>query len=428
MSEIQAGFGVSTITPKVGCSMAGYGARKGVSTGMHDELLSRALVIEGEGNIWALSSNEICYFNALTVAQIREKVAARTPIPPANVFVCTVHTHSGPFDNHPEDWDRPLADLVADAVVQAYERRRSARIGGGRGRLDGHTINRRFIDRPTDPGMAVLRVEDLEGKVLGLVVNWNCHAVVLGYDNLLISADFPGVTSKNLEERMGGEALVLYVNGGTGNVNPYTKGVEAKLDGSCTIATMAERTYYFGTEESEPRYHIGDRAGGTFEEVETLGLAVAEEAWKVAGSIGMGKSTRGPWVASLPVTIRQADAPILEERLLARMPARFTSVEVMVLGVGEVALVGEPGEVFAETYVSFKQRLWQMGFGVPMAASYANGYFGYMPPANAFPEGGYEVGWARRVGLSENMQELMWQALEELAAPHAALHSRQAKA
>jgi len=418
MARIQAGLGLSNITPRVGCQMAGYSARQGVSTGVHDELHSRALVVEGEGGIWALSTNELCFVSAFTVAQVREKVAARTAIPSSNILVCTVHTHSGPYDHYPEDWDRPLADLIADAIVQAYEHRRPARLGGGRGRLDSHTINRRFIDRPTDPGMAVLRIEDLEGQVMGLVVNWNCHAVVLGYDNLLISADFPGVTSSQLEERLGGDAVVLYVNGSTGDVNPYTKGVEAKLNGEYTIATMAEGTYYYGTEDSEPRYHIGDRGGGTFDEMETLGQAVAEEAWKVTRTIRTGEPRRAPWVGSAMVAIRRNDAPPLDARLLARMDPHFTSVEVMALGVGDMALIAEPGEVFTETYVDFKRRLWQMGFGVPMAASYANGSFGYLPPAHAFPEGGYEVGWARRVGLREDMQELMWHALAGLVAPY----------
>ncbi len=413
MAELKAGFGILTITPKVGSEMAGYSNRQGLSTGVHDDLHSRALVVEGDDSIWALSANEICFFTEPTVAQIREQVAARTPIPAGNVFLCTVHTHSGPYDNHPEDWERPLADLVAEAIVQAYEHRVPARLGAGRGRLDGYTINRRFIDRPTDPGMAVLRVEDLEGQVLGSVVNWNCHAVVLGYDNLLISADFPGVASAELEGRLGEGVVALYVNGGTGNVNPYTRGVRAKLTGEYTIDTMAEGPHYYGTGETRPRFHIGDRGGGTFEESEELGQAVAEETWKIAQTIQVGEPSRRPWVGSARVEIRCDNAPPLEERLRAYVdPESFDSVEVMALGVGEVALVGEPGEVFAETFVDFKRCLWQMGFGVPMAASYANGFFGYLPPAHAFPEGGYEVGWARRLGLREDMQERMWEAIE----------------
>ena len=87
---------------------------------------------------------------------------------------------------------------------------------------------------------------------------------------------------------------------------------------------------------------------------------------------------------------------------------------------GEVALVSEPGQVFAETFVDFKWRLWQMGFRVPMAAGYANGFFGYLPPTHAFPQGGYEPGMAEGLGLREDMQDLMWAALESIAAPHAA--------
>ena len=413
MSELRAGFGISVITPKVGCEMAGYSNRPGPSTGVHDDLHSRALVVERGDSIWALSANGLCFLSEPTVSQVRRQVAARTSIPASNVFLCTVHTHSGPYDNHPQDWEEPLAELVADAVVQGYESRLPARVGAGRGRLDGHTINRRFIDQPTDPGMAVLKVEDLEGHVLGLVVNWNCHAVVLGYDNLLISADFPGMASVELEERLGNGAVALYVNGGTGNVNPCTNGVRAKLSGEYTIDTMAEGTCYYGTADTQPRFHIGDRGGGTFGEAEELGRAVADEAWKIAGTIRTAEPSRGPWVGSARLNIRRADAPDLDNRLQAYVhPRGFDAAEVMALGVGQMGLVGEPGEVFAETFVDFKRRLWQMGFGVPMAASYANGFFGYLPPARAFPEGGYEVGWARRLGLREDMQERMWEAIE----------------
>jgi neutral ceramidase len=135
MADLRAGFGISTITPKVGCEMPGYHSRH--STGVHDDLHSRSLVIEGGGSIWALSANDICYFFEPTVSQVREQVAARTSIPAGNVFVCATRTHSGPYDSHPEDWERPLVDLVTDAIVQAYEDRVPARVGAGRGRLDG---------------------------------------------------------------------------------------------------------------------------------------------------------------------------------------------------------------------------------------------------------------------------------------------------
>ena len=412
MTELKAGFGISVITPKVGAVLAGYSNRSGPSTDVHDDLHSRALVVAGGDTIWALSANDICFLTQSTVAQIREKVAERTSIPASNVFICTAHTHSGPYDSHPEDWDRPIADLVADAIEKAYENRVPARIGAGRGRLDGWTINRRFIDRPTDPGLAVLKVEDLEGKVLGLVVNWNCHAVVLGYDNLLISADFPGVASVELEERLGKGAVALYVNGGTGDVNPLTSGVHAKLTGQYTVSTMVEGTHYYGTPETQPRFDIGDRGGGTFGETKELGQAVAEEAWKIAGTIQTGDASRPPWMRSAWVQIHRSDAPPIEDALVRYVgPEWNKKVEVAALGVGDIALVGQPGEIFAESVLAIKHRLWEMGVGVPMVSGYANGFFTYLPPTDAFPEGGYEVRLAQRLSTREDVQQVMWQAI-----------------
>jgi len=386
MTELKAGFGISLITPKVGSELVGYSNRSGPSVGVHDNLHSRALVVEGADSIWALSANEICWISQPVVALIREKVAERTPIPESNVFVSTVHTHSGPSDDHAGDWDRSLADLVADAIVQAYENRVPARFGAGRGRLDGWTINRRFIDRPTDPG---------------IVVNWNCHAVVLGYDNLLISADFPGVASTQLEEQLGGDAVALYINGGTGDVNPLTSGVKAKLTGEYTIDTMAPGIhYYYGTAETQPRFHIGDRGGGTFDEAESLGRAVAEEAWKVAQTTQVGEDSRPPWMRSVQVQLRRTDAPAIEDaRIIGILGSDWNGkVEIAVLGVGDVALLGEPGEVFSET--------------VPMMSGYANGFFAYLPPADAFAEGGYEVDWARTLGVREDLQAVIWESIK----------------
>ena len=76
-------------------------------------------------------------------------------------------------------------------------------IGSGTGVLYGYSINRRWLDRPVDPGIAVLRVDDMDGKPLGLFTNFACHSVVLGSDNLLISGDWPGDAMRRLEATLG---------------------------------------------------------------------------------------------------------------------------------------------------------------------------------------------------------------------------------
>src|SRR5690606_6758602 len=125
-----------------------------------------------EGGRWALLSVDFCYVKMETVREIRAAVQERLGIPPTNVFVATTHTHSGPHDRDPDNWARPLAEIMAGAVEAACEGLQPARLGSGYGMLYGYSINRRWIDRPVDPAVAVLRIDDAAGQPLGLVSNF----------------------------------------------------------------------------------------------------------------------------------------------------------------------------------------------------------------------------------------------------------------
>jgi len=50
----------------------------------------------------------------------------------------------------------------------------------------------RVPTHPLDPTLRVLRVSDATGKVRAVGVNYACHGVNLGPDNLELSADWPG--------------------------------------------------------------------------------------------------------------------------------------------------------------------------------------------------------------------------------------------
>ncbi|MEZ4733471.1 MAG: hypothetical protein R3E79_40765 [Caldilineaceae bacterium] len=96
-------------------------------------LLARALVIEQEGSCWALISADLCYTGSETVQEVRNAIHHRTGIAPAHVLLATTHTHAGPHDRHAPNWDRPLAELIADAVEMAYNARQPARGAVGPG-------------------------------------------------------------------------------------------------------------------------------------------------------------------------------------------------------------------------------------------------------------------------------------------------------
>jgi hypothetical protein len=52
-----------------------------------------------------------------------------------------------------------------------------------------------------------------------------------------------------------------------------------------------------------------------------------------------------------------------------------------------------------------------MGIAYPMLITYTNGWYGYLPPAHTFVEGGYEVGWAQTFGLNPQGQAMMLQTM-----------------
>jgi hypothetical protein len=396
----------------------GYGNR--TSNGIHDRITARALALEMNGERWALVACDLCYLNAVTVRETRAAIQQRLNIPPRNVFLATVHTHSGPHDRDADNWQRPLAELIADAVEAAVAQVRPALVASGYGVLYGWSINRRWIDRPVDPGVAVIRVDSDDGTPMGLVANFACHAVVMGPDNLQISADWPGAACTKLEAALGSNSICLFLQGGAGNINPLVANVRAKLQSGQTVHAIGDISSYYGPADSPDRYNIGNRTGGTFEEVAELGDAFAEEVLHVARGLRPTTPVEPLWSKQVVVKAAAAADEALPVRPMRsqtvadyeRLAADGIPAEIMLLSIGDALLVGQPGEVFSETAVTLKARLRALHYRTPMLVTYANGWISYLPEPEDFPEGGYEVSRAYGMGVSRDFQPHVWQALQ----------------
>jgi hypothetical protein len=84
------------------------------------------------------------------------------------------------------------------------------------------------------------------------------------------------------------------------------------------------------------------------------------------------------------------DKDWLTSRTIVRLTEHPIARETMVqaLRIGEVGLVGLPGEVFVEIGMAIKQ---QSPFKQTLVGELANDEFGYIPTPQAFEEGSYEV-------------------------------------
>ncbi|HEY8741899.1 MAG TPA: hypothetical protein VIU62_02290, partial [Chloroflexota bacterium] len=73
---------------------------------------------------------------------------------------------------------------------------------------------------------------------------------------------------------------------------------------------------------------------------------------------------------------------------LAAVVADAEPLEIQVLRLGDVALVGVPGELFCEIGLAIKQ---QSPAPRTLVVGFANNYQGYFPTPAAYEEGDYEV-------------------------------------
>ena len=76
--------------------------------------------------------------------------------------------------------------------------------------------------KPTDPvdhTLGVIAIDGADGKPIATLVNFACHPVVLGPENLEISADYPGAMMAKVESAIGGQAM--FVQGAAGDINPF---------------------------------------------------------------------------------------------------------------------------------------------------------------------------------------------------------------
>jgi len=380
--ELSAGVARVEITPPVGYPMGGYADRKGPSTGVHDPLYATAVVLKGDGASVALVSCDLRSFpSERVIAMVRERRLVD------HVLIAVTHNHSGPLTWEDQTWpskDRPwfaeTEQKIVRAIEEASQRMFPARIAAGFGNIYlGH--NRRQVGAdgkvtmlwrnaekaptsPLDPTVGVIRIDDATGQVRAAVVNYACHAVVLGPDNRMISADYPGYLRQRVEREFP-QARCLFTQGGAGDINPYL--------------------------DKQPVDQNG------FGEAEKMGHALAEVAISVA------RRLKPP--ANAQASLR-ATAEVVEFRDRWDKSQTIRAGLTTLLINHDIAVATLPGEPFVDLQIALRDksevpRTFLFGY------TYSAGgqWVGYIPTIQAAAEGGYGAGYNTRleVGAGEAM-------------------------
>ena len=238
---MRAGFAETDITPPVGTLKIGW-KKIIVSEDVLDPIFARAAVFEnGPARVGFIQLDTLSV-RWTQASQIRAEIERRFGFPGSNVMVSATHNHAGPAVANAGDVprDERYVKLLVERSVQAFGdalgRMTEAQVGFGSCFEFRVSHNRRvvmrdgtvrthgtfsdpmalYIEGPIDPEVCVLAARDLEGELLGAMVNFACHPTHHGPDSF-ISAGFPGVLAREMKDA--GCPVTLYLNGSSGNLH-----------------------------------------------------------------------------------------------------------------------------------------------------------------------------------------------------------------
>lgn len=392
-APLKAGVAKVEITPPTGLSMYGYASRKGPSAGVLDPLFARVLVLEVGENRLALVILDLGRpFAPAWIERLRETARKASGI--SYVLVAATHTHSGPAirDEYPPketpDWETAALQKVGKAIDAAHQQAVEARLGTGYGvAYIGHNrlrvnpdgtvtwfeVNKTMVPTaPVDPTVSVLRVDTAEGKPLAILVNYACHPVVFGPDNLQYSADFPGVMIRSVEQAfarsLGGQPLGMFLQGGDGDINPFF-----------AVTPLAQ-------DALKMRDWTGERLG---EEAARVAKGIQSEAVPDA-SLDFVEDPLEFHLRWNPEKFREAVlkswGPKAAESFDREKGEPLRLPVATILINKRIALMTMPGEPFVDFQIDWRNRCPVRD---AFFLGYANGDFGYFPTIRAASLGGY---------------------------------------
>jgi len=453
----RAGGALVDITPKAGTHLSGSGAGEHrPAQSVLDPLYARAAAFELNGTRLCLLGLDLCIITEQFTDAVRTAASARFGLGPEAVMLHAVQTHSapscGPFMLDP---DFPLAvtpdteylfgsesgyttivvERSLDAIGQALSALEPVSAGIGRAVRDDLAFNRRavmrdgrvtmpwlysrsekpfgpvdiaYMEGPVDPEVAVfcMRTDDMRMPLM--LLHHTCHPVnVFGTRSsyYAVSSDWPGSWAAGMQEHCGSECTPLVLNGCCGNINPWPAFVREFVPDHRRMGRALTETAR------------GVLASMRFAEVDTLDVRtetvplsfrdVPSERLAAVRQI-LADSPEPKWHDDggrrrIDTTWFRAASTASLDCCRQRTPE--FPYEVQAFRIGDVAVVGLPGEPFVEGQLEIKVR---SPAEITIVAHGTSHYVGYVPTADAYLRGGHEANtdctyWAKLASGSLTM-------------------------
>ncbi|MBA2479944.1 MAG: neutral/alkaline non-lysosomal ceramidase N-terminal domain-containing protein [Planctomycetes bacterium] len=384
--SILCGTGRRIINPEIGHRICGYGPDY-ANAGIHDDITVTALYLHDGERAAVFLNYDLIGMMAPSSRRIRTAVAQAIGIPIDHVHLACTHVHSGPdtLAPHPfskkanpgfrEDYFARLVEWSTQAAVEAKDGAEACELRYNFAEVDGN-MNRRFnfpdrrslyipdnkqligqsreyVDR--EFGVIAFRKIGTANRYKAIITNYTCHPLCVGNSSDLITADFPGVIRRTVEETFAG-CHCLTTTGAAGDNHPLMP--ESGFASALEMGTRLGRIAIMRAYDSVP--------------VEDTRLRLAYPDVSLA--------PRDPETLRMLPEHQARSRPLREDR------SELTT-QVSLFGIGPVLFAGFPGEPMAEHGAMLK---WSSPFLKSYALFTATDFLGYFPTVNQFHWGGYE--------------------------------------
>jgi hypothetical protein len=398
---------------------------------VEDPLHVRSLALDDGRTTILIGVVDSCLMPREMLDAAKTAASRATGVPVERMLIAATHTHSAPAvtgvhgtDPH-LDYREFLTGKIAEALAQAHQNLRPARIGWGADVCHEFVFCRRWVMKPgtaltvpftgrthneaqmnpghdntnklhqtgpVDPAVTVLALQTPEGQPLALLANYSTHYA--GAPN--VSADYFGVFARRIGELLG------TANGPVPFVGLMSNGTSG--DANCIDFSRPRREFdRFSVAEAVAQAAL--RAYRTIRFEDWAPLAMREERLTLGvrqpppDELALAASYYREHVQGHPVRNWEENYA-RETVLVSQMPPRV-ELKLQALRIGQLGITAIPCEVYGSTGLRLKAR---SPLGLTMNISLANGHHGYLPPPDQFPLGGYTTWRARTSYLETNAE------------------------